>query len=81
MGWGRMLLLGNLGQQLDIEDQRREIRELKAELRRARGLGGGSVERRLYALEAENDSLSLSDLQQAYWHHVADASTREQASI
>jgi heme exporter protein A len=30
--------------------------------------------------QAENDSLSLEDLQQAYWHHVANASSRGQAS-
>ena len=30
MGWGRMLLLGNLGQQLDIEEQRREIQDLRS---------------------------------------------------
>ncbi len=28
MGWGRMLLLGNWGQQMDIEDQQREIDDL-----------------------------------------------------
>ena len=33
MGWGRMLLLGNLGQQLDIEDQRREIQQLRSRVR------------------------------------------------
>ncbi len=32
MGWGRMLLFGNLGQQLDIEDQRRDIDRLKRQL-------------------------------------------------
>jgi hypothetical protein len=34
MGWGRFLLLGDLGQQLDLSDQRREMRDLRAELRR-----------------------------------------------
>lgn len=29
MGWGRYLLLGNLGQQLDIQDRERETAELR----------------------------------------------------
>ena len=29
MGWGRFLLLGNLGQQLDFADQEGEIRRLR----------------------------------------------------
>jgi hypothetical protein len=29
MGWGRMMLMGNWGQQMDIEEQRREIAALK----------------------------------------------------
>ena len=32
MGWGRMLLLGNVGQQLDIGDIEREIAEMSAHL-------------------------------------------------
>lgn len=30
MGWGRFLLLGNLGQQLDIQDREREMDSLRA---------------------------------------------------
>lgn len=33
MGWGRMLLLGNVGQQLDIRDIEREIAQMSAHLR------------------------------------------------
>lgn len=33
MGWGRMLLLGNVGQQLDIGDIEREIAEMSDQLR------------------------------------------------
>lgn len=33
MGWGRMLLLGNVGQQLDIGDIEREIASMSAHLR------------------------------------------------
>lgn len=32
MGWGRMLLLGDFGQQMDLEDQRRDIERLKRRL-------------------------------------------------
>lgn len=30
MGWGRFLLLGNLGQQLDIQDREREMSDLRS---------------------------------------------------
>ena len=36
MGWGRYLLLGNLGQQLDLSDQARDLEDLRAELNRSR---------------------------------------------
>ncbi len=32
MGWGRYLLLGNLGQQLDLQDREREIDQLRDHL-------------------------------------------------
>ncbi len=33
MGWGRMLLLGDWGQQMDIHDQRADIEALKRQIR------------------------------------------------
>jgi len=60
MGWGRMLLLGNWGQQMDIEDQRRELETLRRDLRRqhraAEALEGSG---RLAELERENAELRL----------------------
>ncbi len=32
MGWGRYLLLGNFGQQLDLQDRQREIERLRHHL-------------------------------------------------
>jgi Tfp pilus assembly protein PilO len=57
MGWGRFLLLGNLGQQLDLADQRREMRDLRAELRRAQRPQADATT--LAELRAENDELRL----------------------
>ena len=54
MGWGRYLLLGNLGQQLDIADQRDEIENLREELRRSRVSSPGSASD-VARLQAEND--------------------------
>jgi hypothetical protein len=54
-----MLLLGNWGQQMDIEDQRREITHLRKEMRRQARAAGADVARRLEELEAENDELKL----------------------
>ncbi len=60
MGWGRMLLLGNWGQQMDIEDQQREIEDLKSEIRsHAAGHGEMGLEQRLERAEAEIGQLRL----------------------
>jgi len=58
MGWGRFLLLGNLGQQLDLSDQKREIDELRDELQRSRAASRGGGED-IAGLQAENDELRL----------------------
>ncbi|MCX7006315.1 MAG: hypothetical protein NTY53_03545 [Kiritimatiellaeota bacterium] len=58
MGWGRYLLLGDLGQQLDLSDQKEEIAQLREELQRSRSAGAaptGEIAR----LQAENDELRL----------------------
>ena len=59
MGWGRMFLLGNLGQQLDIEDQRRELQELRSRVRsESRGVPR-DIELRLDILERQSDEMKL----------------------
>ncbi len=58
MGWGRFLLLGNLGQQLDISDQRNEIEDLREELRRSRS-SSPAASSDIARLQAENDELRL----------------------
>ena len=57
MGWGRFLLLGDLGQQFDISDQKQEIESLRDELRRARATSGAG--NNIAQLKAENDELRL----------------------
>ena len=61
MGWGRMFLLGNIGQQMDIEEQREEMRRLRRSVRQARQAGSGheKLEARIAELEAEIDELRL----------------------
>jgi hypothetical protein len=58
MGWGRYFLLGDLGQQLDLSDQREEIDRLRQEMLRSRSAGSGSTDE-LRRLHAENDELRL----------------------
>ncbi len=58
MGWGRYFLLGDLGQQLDLSDQKAEIDRLRQEMLRSRSAGGGSAEA-FRRLQAENDELRL----------------------
>ena len=59
MGWGRMLLLGNLGQQLDIEEQRQEIQSLRSKVRSEGRKAVQSVELRLDVLERQSDEMKL----------------------
>lgn len=58
MGWGRMLLLGNVGQQLDIQDTERALAQLAEKLRET-GQFDREVARRLDQLVAENAELKL----------------------
>ena len=55
MGWGRMMLLGNWGQQMDIEDQPKELQDLRREISRQRGPSNSDLE----SLERENSELRL----------------------
>jgi len=59
MGWGRMLLLGNWGQQMDIEDQRMEIEELRQRLDAGTRTGDATLKNRVTQLEKENSELRL----------------------
>jgi hypothetical protein len=53
-----MLLLGNIGQQLDIEDHRAELEQLRREMR-SEHRGSAPSDARLERLEEENDELRL----------------------
>ena len=59
MGWGRMFLLGNLGQQMDIEDQRRELQELRSRMRSESRPSTQDIELRLNILERQSDEMKL----------------------
>jgi hypothetical protein len=58
MGWGRWLLLGDLGQQMDLADRAEEIRHLKSTLARRQRRSGDQAAS-LRKLEQENDELKL----------------------
>jgi hypothetical protein len=58
MGWGRWLLLGDLGQQMDLADHQAEIDKLKEELRSKQAVPS-SIEERLRTLQRECDELKL----------------------
>ncbi len=58
MGWGRFLLLGDLGQQLDLSDQRAEIEQLRNELSQRRSASSESPDQ-IKMLQNENDELRL----------------------
>jgi hypothetical protein len=60
MGWGRYFLLGDLGQQLDLSDQKAEIDRLRQEMLRSRSTGSGSGSAaEIRRLQTENDELRL----------------------
>jgi len=55
-----MLLLGNLGQQMDIQDQQTEIADLQRQLRGLRTQGGAiDLSARVDQLERELDEMRL----------------------
>ena len=58
MGWGRMLLFGNFGQQMDLDDHEAEIASLRRKLERSTDrVARSSAE--LQRLTDENDELKL----------------------
>lgn len=58
MGWGRMMLLGNVGQQLDIQDVENAVGQLQATLQQADELDR-QQEQEIDALRRENLELKL----------------------
>lgn len=58
MGWLRYLLLGDLGQQLDLQDHADEIERLKESIA-SRPAISGSIDSRIDVLQRENDELKL----------------------
>lgn len=58
MGWGRTLLLGDIGNRLDIEDTEKEIGRLKNELR-GNYNKDQSQDKKIDALVQENMELKL----------------------
>ena len=58
MGWARWLLLGNLGQQMDLADQEEQIQRHKRILA-ANAKSVESTESALIELQVENDQLKL----------------------
>lgn len=58
MGWGRMFLLGNVGQQLDIHDTQQAMRDLAIEAERATRAGNHAA-RSVQELARENAELKL----------------------
>ncbi len=58
MGWARTLLLGDIGNRLDIGDAEEDIATLRRNLRKKARIDR-SQDARLEALEQENDTLKL----------------------
>jgi hypothetical protein len=58
MGWARTLLLGDIGNRLDIEDTERDINAVQRELRLSRNLDS-SQDRAIEQLQRENAQLEL----------------------
>lgn len=58
MGWGRMMLLGNVGQQLDIQDLENAIREMQAGFEQTQN-SERTQESSIAQLQRENHELKL----------------------
>lgn len=59
MGWGTWLLLGDLGQQLDIQEQKDEIELLRQRLETEAETRDKALEKRVAQLEIDNNELRL----------------------
>lgn len=60
MGWGSYLLLGDLGQQLDIMQQREEMQKLRAAVAEAKSAPSPAADNaRIAQLEQEIDEMRL----------------------
>lgn len=62
MGWGRFFFLGDVGQQLDLDEMRQGLAVERARLSRERARNRSAredLEARFVALERENDELRL----------------------
>lgn len=58
MGWGRMMLLGNVGQQLDIQDVENAVRQMQTVFAQAQNLDR-TQERSIEQLQGELHELKL----------------------
>ena len=58
MGWGRYFLLGDLGQQLDLQDRQREMQQIRDYIHGQQQVDQGQEEA-LKALREENAELKL----------------------
>ena len=58
MGWGRYLLLGDIGQQFDLSDQKQQLDRVRADLNRTREVAA-DWKRDIEKLRRENDELKL----------------------
>ena len=58
MGWGRMFLLGNVGQQLDISDLAHDLQRVIAEINRQEGVDE-HLKRSFERIARENHELRL----------------------
>lgn len=58
MGWGRTLLLGDIGNRLDIDDVEQDVNQLRAALGRSANTDQ-SQDQHLQALQRENGELTL----------------------
>ena len=58
MGWGRMMLLGNVGQQLDIDDLGKAVEDMRTAYAQTRNLDQ-EQEKSIEDLRSENHELKL----------------------
>ncbi len=59
MGWGRMLLLGDLGQQMDIQDTQAELARLKAAVSASRAGAPRQADQAIAQLQDELGEIKL----------------------
>ena len=81
MGWGRMFLLGNIGQQMDIEEQRDEMQRIRRTVREVQRTKAGQEDLAAHIVQLENEVDELRLYLTAVIRHLVSKGVASEAEL